>query len=98
MFLLIEKLNSLRNKLAHNLNPVDLEKKVQDLLSLYLSELNNPKVRDEHKQQPVPDQLRSCVAFLLGFLNSFLEQSKLAAHVRDCVRAVDTEMHQKSGT
>lgn len=95
MFLLIEKVNALRNQLAHNLEPADLERRVRDVVSLFLSEVDNPQSRDVYKAEPVPEQLRTTCLFLLGFLGSLLKHSTFMASVAKRFRDVDAVMERR---
>lgn len=63
-FAAIEALNSLRNQLAHNLEPKDIEKRV----AAFLREFEDPERGEEYSQESISRRLKRCVAFLCGML------------------------------
>lgn len=63
-FAAIEALNGLRNQLAHNLEPKDIEKRV----AAFLHEFEDPEMGEEYSQQSTGQRLKRSVAFLCGML------------------------------
>jgi hypothetical protein len=76
---LIEALNTLRNDLAHHLDPPRLETKVKSLLEQFARLYAGASDAATRSSAPVPDQLRSAIALALGFLFS-LESDMSAFH------------------
>lgn len=63
----IEKLNSLRNKISHNLEPNDLEIKIIS----FLKEIEDPEHEEEFEDQDLAERLKRCIAFICGQLSGW---------------------------
>jgi hypothetical protein len=77
-----EKLNTLRNKLAHHLDYPEIEAQVRDFLSL-CEEPEDPEEPDNRDKLPLIRRLRVAIAFVCGALEAM---GKGAAAVRDLQR------------
>ena len=60
----IEELNAIRNKLAHHLEPKDLETS----LAQFVQRFNNMIPSQENKDKPMREQLITCLLYLCGGL------------------------------
>ena len=67
----VEKLNTLRNKLAHHLEPVDLD----NLINSFLRTLEDPdpSLIEDYKKEPTHRRLKRCISGLCGMLSGFRE-------------------------
>ena len=59
--------NRIRNKLAHNLDPKNLD---EDLFQFFQRFSTFPDFEEELKDESVPERLNSCTVFLCGMLGS----------------------------
>ena len=66
-FKAIEHLNSLRNKLAHNLEPKALEESVR----ICLAEFKEPDREQDFSEEKMSVRLKRCLALLCGELSGF---------------------------
>lgn len=66
-FTAIEHLNTLRNQLAHNLEPRELEKRVKT----FLAELEAPGKEKEFAKETLGRRLKRCIALLCGELSGW---------------------------
>ena len=71
VWLLIEKLNTLRNDFAHRLNSEKREEKIKLIISLYNSEMKGDEFEKDWKNEDLPTFLSFVVSLCLGFLSSF---------------------------
>jgi hypothetical protein len=78
-----EKLNTLRNKLAHHLDYPEIEAQVRDFLSL-CEEPEDPEEPDNRDKLPLIRRLRVAIAFVCGVLEGTGRGA--AAAVRDVQR------------
>lgn len=70
----LEKLNALRNQLAHNLEPKDLENRIKT----FLEELEESGYDKEFGEEKLATRLRRCIALLCGVLSGFTKGCKAA--------------------
>lgn len=63
----IEKLNTLRNKIAHNLAPNDFERKIIS----FLKEIEDPEYEKEFEKQSLTERMKRCIAFICGELSGW---------------------------
>lgn len=63
----LNRLNALRNQLAHNLEPRQLEKRVK----AFLVELEAPGLEEEFSQEKLSTRLKRCIALLCGRLSGW---------------------------
>ncbi len=74
----IKKLNTLRNRLVHSLEPKDLEKHVE----LFLRMFENPDSASEFAKQTLGKRLKLCLAGLCGLIHGFEEGWKAGLEKR----------------
>ncbi len=66
MFDQLEKLNTLRNKLAHNLEPPQIDGQIEK----FLRSIEDPESpADAFEKEPVSRRLKRCIGFLCGTLS-----------------------------
>ena len=71
-FSAIEQLNGLRNQLAHNLEPKELEQRVEK----FLSELEEAGLESEFAKEKGTVRLKRCIALLCGRLSGYQQAFK----------------------
>ena len=71
IWLIIEKLNTLRNDFAHRLNSEKREEKIKLIVSLYKSEMKDSEFVSDWENEDRPTFLSLVISFCLGFLSSF---------------------------
>jgi hypothetical protein len=81
----VEKLNSLRNQLAHNLEPKGIGTRIEE----FLRELEDPGSAKELRKQKVSERLKSCIALMCGEFSGW----KRAARMLRIPHSKDTESH-----
>lgn len=70
MWLIFEKINSLRNEIAHSLNSAKVNKIILDIKKLYNKEMEP----GNYKWDEDVSGMKSVFAFCLGFLTSFYDE------------------------
>lgn len=65
----MKRLNELRNRLAHNLEPPNLQTKINEFLEVVESSYSEEAVKSLHqKKEPIEKRLRSAISYMLGQL------------------------------
>lgn len=68
-FAAIDRLNTLRNQLAHNLDPEEVER----LAKMFLAQLEEPGYEHEFAKQAIGKRMKRCIAGLCGRLAGWQE-------------------------
>lgn len=92
VWLVIGKLNALRNKLVHNLEPTEVEKRVEELLKAFESAAGGWK---QFEKDSTPEKLRVVVIYLLGFLESAKRSAQFLQRASSNLRAAAEHMRKK---
>jgi hypothetical protein len=76
MWLLIEKINTLRNDFSHRLESDKRESKIQVIVSLYKSEMKSTEFEHDWENEDLPTFLAFVISLCLGFLSAFEAETK----------------------
>lgn len=92
MWILIEKINTLRNDFSHRLESEKRDEKINLIISLYNSEMKNSEFEQDWEKEDFPEFLAFVISFCLGFLGNFEEEIK---RFKEVVKIMDKAMNKK---
>ncbi|NRS90896.1 hypothetical protein HNQ02_003847 [Flavobacterium sp. 7E] len=92
MWLLIEKINTLRNDFAHRLESDKRESKIQVILSLYKTEMKSTDFEDDWENEDLPTFLAFVISLCLGFLTALEAEIK---RFKSIINIVDKSTNKK---
>lgn len=76
MWVLIEKINTLRNDFSHRLESDKRESKIQVIISLYKTEMKSTDFEHDWENEDLPTFLAFVISLCLGFLTAFEAEVK----------------------